>query len=539
MPRLIAMFHAVTIALLLPWACGAAAAASEALPQSAGHHAGSEGEAQRSTHAAAPERNQRTPRNAVYNFIMLSREGNWKAAGAMLERPESGWPDGAEPERLARALKTVLDTRLWLDLDGIPDEASGGEELVDGGVSLGEVVADGAAVDIRLENDTGEWAISSETVQAIPQVAREVGAWWVSALPPFMVDVRFAEIELWQWIGLAGIAIVGVLAGMLAARVIGRGAAAGAERGFGALAVTLGAVAAPIGFILSFVAMQIAEDSLVLSVPARENLSLGTRAATAFVVAWAVVRWIRAMSGILEKKLEARGVAEAVGIVRIGRVIATALVYILGVSAALQIFGLDLSAVIAGLGIGTAAIALASQQTLGNLFGGASVLADRVLRPGDTVSMGGTIATVERIGIRSTQLRTPDRTLLVVANGDLAQSRIEKLSARDGFRLSAVLGLRYETTPAQMRAIVAALRAQLSADPLVDAASVRVHFLNFGASSLDVDIKAVIQTTDAAIYRETTERLNLAFMDIVEAHGSSFAFPSTTVYMARDAAPRG
>jgi MscS family membrane protein len=347
--------------------------------------------------------------------------------------------------------------------------------------------------------------------------------------------VRLAEIELWQWIGLSGIAILGVLAGVVVARILGRGAAAGEQRGFGAIAVSLGAVAAPIGFILSFVAMQIAEDSLALSVPARENLSLGTRAATAFVFAWAAARWIRAMSVILEKKLEARGIAEAVGIVRIGRVIAAALVYILGVSAALQFFGLDLSAVIAGLGIGTAAIALASQQTLGNLFGGASVLVDRVLRPGDTVSMGGTIATVERIGIRSTQLRTPDRTLLVVANGDLAQSRIEKLSARDGYRFSAVLGLRYETTPAQMRAIVAALRAALTADQAVDAGSVRVHFLAFGSSSLDIDIKATVRTTDIAVFRETSERLNLAFMDIVEAHGSSFAFPSTMVYMARDA----
>jgi hypothetical protein len=101
------------------------------------------------------------------------------------------------------------------------------------------------------------------------------------------------------------------------------------------------------------------------------------------------------MSAILEQQLVERGVAEAVGIVRIARMVAGILIYLIGVSAALQIFGLDLSAVIAGLGIGTAALALASQQTLGNLFGGASVLADRALTPGDTVNLGGTIATVD------------------------------------------------------------------------------------------------------------------------------------------------
>jgi MscS family membrane protein len=102
-----------------------------------------------------------------------------------------------------------------------------------------------------------------------------------------------------------------------------------------------------------------------------------------------------------------------------------------------------------------------------------------------------------------------------------------------------VLGLRYETTPAQLRAIVTALREVLAKDALVDPASVRVHFLAFGASSLDVDIKATIRTADAALYRDAVERLNLAFMDIVAAHGSGFAFPSQTVYLTRDAAPRG
>ncbi|MFM7051637.1 MAG: mechanosensitive ion channel family protein [Planctomycetota bacterium] len=483
---------------------------------------------------APPERNQRTPRNAAYSFITLAREGEWKAAAALLERPEEGWPEGAEPERLARALKSVLDTRLWVEVDGVTDEADGGSEAVGGAVSLGEVPTESGGVDVRLEKDTGEWAFAADTVRRIPDAARDSGTWWVSALPPFLVDFRLAEIELWQWIGLAGIAAVGVLAGVVVSRVLRRGAEVGAGRGFGTVGLSLGAVAAPVGFLLSFVAMQLSQGLLALSVPARDNLSLGTRAATAFVVAWAVVRWIRAMSQVVERKLEARGVAEAVGIVRIARVVAAALVYMLGVSAALQIMGLDLSAVIAGLGIGTAAIALASQQTLANLFGGASVLADRVLRPGDTVNIGGTVATVERIGIRSTQLRTPDRTVLVMANGDLAQSRVEKLSARDGFRLSAVLGLRYETTPDQMRAIVADLRACLESDAQVDASTVRVHFLTFAASSLDIDIKATVMTTDAAVYRAATERLNLAFMDIVSRNGSGFAFPSTTVYLARD-----
>ena len=489
------------------------------------------------------ERNQATARNAVYGFLMLARDGAWDEAAGYLAEPMGGWPEGADPVLLARALKLILDERLWIQVNEVPDLA----EAVDGDdadglpdpVVVGEIQIGDDVMPVEVRESDGRWAFAPETVAKIPQFSRALGSWWVANLPAFLVDFRFAEIDLWQWIGLAGIALVGALVGWLASRVLGRVAKAGADRGLGPVAQSLAAVSAPTGVLLSLVAMQFADKLLGLSAPARANLSLGARAATALIVAWAVARWIRAMSEVLEAKLVARGVTEGIGIVKIARMVAAVLVWLLGVSAALQIFGLDLSAVIAGLGIGTAALALASQQTLANLFGGASVLADRVLRPGDTVNIGGSIATVEKIGIRSTQLRTPDRTLLVVANSDLAQSRVEKMSARDGFRLSAVLGLRYETTPAQLRAIVTALREVLAKDALVDPASVRVHFLAFGASSLDVDIKATIRTADAALYRDAVERLNLAFMEVVVSHGAGFAFPSQTVYLARDAAPRG
>ena len=524
-------------------ACIPAHAASAAA--SAAETSAADGEP--SSTEALPDRNQRTPRNAAYSFIMAAREGARVEAAAMLEKPADGWPEGADPVRLARALKRILDEKLWLDFAAIPDDPApqgpvseaeaDAMEAVLGEIQLGERLV---PIALEPERPGGQhWEFDAETVAAIPALARQTGNWWVSDLPAFLVDVRFAEIELWQWIGLVAIAIVGALVGIVASSVIRRGAALGEGRGFGALARSLTAFAAPAGLLLSLVAMQFAESYLGLNEPARANLSLGSRAATVLIVTWAAVRWMRAMTELLEAKFVARGIEDAVGIVRIGRVVLSALVWLLGVSATLQVFGLDLSAVIAGLGIGTAALALASQQTLANLFGGASVLADRVLRPGDAVSIGGTVATVERIGIRSTTLRTLDRTQLVVANGDLAQSRVERISARDGFRLSATLGLRYETSPAQLRAVVARLRGILAGEPLVDPASVRVHFLAFGASSLDVDVKATIRTGDAATYRDAVERLNLAFMDAIAAEGTGFAFPSQTLYLARDTAPRG
>ena len=213
-------------------------------------------------------------------------------------------------ERIARALKTILDTRLWIEFDAVPDERTGaGSVDEDGRVSLGEVATEDASIEINLVRSNDEWFFAPETVAAVPAVARSIGSWWTTALPAFFTDVRLAEIELWQWIGLCGIAIVGVLAGMFVSRALRSGADIGALRGLGIVAPTIGALATPAGFLLSFIAMRLAEGLLALSIPARANLSLGLRAATVFVIAWAVVRWIRAMSLLLEKKLEARGIS--------------------------------------------------------------------------------------------------------------------------------------------------------------------------------------------------------------------------------------
>jgi MscS family membrane protein len=246
------------------------------------------------------------------------------------------------------------------------------------------------------------WIFAASTVQGVPDMARAIDLWWVSALPEFLVNVRVAEIDLWQWIGIVAIAGAGLLLGWGLTWLLRHGML----RILGPAVEPLIMVLTPLVFLLSVLGMRVAQPFLVLSAPARENLSLGSRAALVFVIAWLVVRWVRVVAVAVEAQMAKRGIADGVAIIRMFRGASIAVIWLLGMAAALQIFGLDLSTVIAGLGIGTAAIALASQQTLANLFGGASVVADQVLNVGDTCMIDGKIATVERIGVRSTQLRT-------------------------------------------------------------------------------------------------------------------------------------
>src|SRR5262249_21130806 len=148
----------------------------------------------------------------------------------------------------------------------------------------------------------------------------------------------------------------------------------------------------------------------------------------------------------------------------------------------LRYFGVNATATLAGLGVGGIAVALATQKTLENLIGGISILSDDAVRVGDLVKVGDTLGNVEDISLRSTRIRTLDRTLVNVPNGELASMNILTLSARDKFMLNPIFGLRYGTRPVEMQGALDGIRELLSQSPRVEPGSVRVRFLRFGPS---------------------------------------------------------
>lgn len=196
--------------------------------------------------------------------------------------------------------------------------------------------------------------------------------------------------------------------------------------------------------------------------------------------------------------------------------------------------GIHLYGIIAGLGVGGLAIALAAQPTVENLIGGLSLFADRPVRVGDFCKYGDELGTIEDIGIRSTRIRGLDRTLTTIPNGVLSKMAIVNLTQRDRMLLSLVIGLRYETTPDQLRHVLAKLRELLSAHPKVAEAPRRVRLTGFGNSSLDVEIFGYIETSDWNEFLSIREDIYLRMIDVITASGTSFAFPSQTLYLGRD-----
>ncbi len=196
--------------------------------------------------------------------------------------------------------------------------------------------------------------------------------------------------------------------------------------------------------------------------------------------------------------------------------------------------GIPVYGIVAGLGVGGLAIALAAQPTIENLIGGLSLFADKSIRVGDFCRCGTDEGTVETIGIRSTWIRGTDRTLTTIPNSALSKMSVVNFGRRDQTMMKAVVGVRYETTPEQLRYLLVKLRELLLSHPCLHPESARARFTGFGASSLDIEVFAYVKTTVRTEFLSVQEDIWLRVMDIVAQSGTGFAFPSQTLYLGRD-----
>jgi MscS family membrane protein len=207
----------------------------------------------------------------------------------------------------------------------------------------------------------------------------------------------------------------------------------------------------------------------------------------------------------------------------------------------LSTIGVNTTAAIAGLGIGSLAIAFAAQKTLENLLGGVSILGDQIIRVGEVCQIGDKVGTVEDISLRSTRIRTVDRTELSIPNGQLAVMNVENLSRRDMLRLFSRLHLRVDTTPEQLRTILAEVQELLDHNPYVVRPGASVRFVGFGEGSLDIEINCNLRTTQWAEFLKLREEILLKVVDFVREAGTGFTSPTPSVYFTapdRDAVRR-
>jgi MscS family membrane protein len=203
----------------------------------------------------------------------------------------------------------------------------------------------------------------------------------------------------------------------------------------------------------------------------------------------------------------------------------------------IQNLGYSVSSLLAGLGIGGLAVALAAQESLGNFFGSISIIADRPFKVGDWIQVGDRVdGDVEEIGLRSTRVRTWSKSQLTIPNKVMAGEIIENWSRMPKRRVKQIVGVTYETKPEDMGALVEDIRELLRADEDVHQEFILVNFTDFGASSLDILVYYFTKTTKWLEHMDVRQRINLKIMKAVNARGLSIAFPTRTVYFEGDIA---
>jgi MscS family membrane protein len=479
-----------------------------------------------------------TPRGTVLGFIEAAGKGNFEAAALYLNADPRG-PDAAT---LAHQFYVVLDTRLPARPRDLSDRPDGSQinPLKPNQDVVGTITTSEGPLDIVVErvNRSGKrlWLFSRPTLDAIPAAYGENDLVAIeSHLPKVFLRPRIAGIRPFNWLTFLALPLLYYVIGLVGVP-LSRGLTAWRRRS-GRPAVRAAWIPGPVRLIVLALAIRWLETTIDLRFFERGFWNTVVAMLVAAAIVWALL----AGNGYGERRIARRfsGVryGEVAGLLRLTRRAADVIAVTIGIFILLRYFGIDATAALAGLGIGGIAVALSAQKTLENVIGGVSIIMDQAVRVGDFLKIGDVLGTVDFIGLRSTRIRTLDRTVLTVPNGQLATINIETLSVRDKYWFHHVVPLRYETTAAQMRGVVDGVRAYLAGHSRVDRTeTLRVRFLRFGAFSLDVDLFAYIIARDWEDFLETQQELMLEVMAIVERSGAAIALPAQRLHVVDAAA---
>jgi MscS family membrane protein len=270
---------------------------------------------------------------------------------------------------------------------------------------------------------------------------------------------------------------------------------------------------------------------IALAAPAQAFVVEVQKAIAIVAVFWLLLRAI----GVLQNAMPSAKWTETHPALRslipLGARIARLVVFAVGVLTVIAQFGYPIATILAGLGIGGIAVALGAQKSLEHFFGSISIGVDQPYRVGDWVSVAGIEGAVEAIGLRSSRIRTIDRTVITIPNGTLAEAQSENFGERERIRFNTTIGVEYGTKAATMRLIRDEIEKLLRAHPKTWPDRVFVRFAGFGASSLDIEIFCWLETTAIDDFKEMREELLLGIMEIVEGNGAGFAFPTQTIHL--------
>jgi MscS family membrane protein len=484
-----------------------------------------------------------TPSGTVFGFLQAAQSGNNSTAAQYLQM--SNAKRLSQGEEFAAKLKAVMDRAFTGNLrgisnqrDGTPQEGVSLDRQRIGVLSAGDIDDDLDLVRVSDPGGARIWLISSETLAKVPDLYEQLQVRQVETrLPGFLVQHQLLGMPVWQWLAVLIAIPLAAAWGWLAVQIMKFPRYLWLRKRKQSLSPAWTAISSPLWLVLGTVIHALGVTYLRLPLLQRHYYQIAI--GVVFIVGfnWLLWRILQQLAQRVRERAIYAGRRGTGSLMLLGERILKALIFILAVFLILGTVGFNMTTALAGLGIGGIAVAFAAQKTLENLFGGISLLGDEVIHVGDVCRFGDRVGTVEDISLRSTRIRTPERTELSIPNGSLATMNVENLSRRDKILFNTKLGLRYETSPDQLRYVLAQIRRLLYEHPKVETDGARIRLIGYDNSSLTLEVFCYILTRDGAEFLAIQEDLLLRTMEIVEASGTSFAFPSRTLYLGRDSGP--
>lgn len=480
-----------------------------------------------------------TPSGTVLGFLQAAQSGDYRAAADYLQMSPSHRQ--SQGVAIAQKLKVLMDRayvgslrHLSTNIEGNPDNDRPDLEVI-GTFSVGDTDVQVTLVHVTEPNSGRIWLFSADTLSKVPDLYDNVEAHQVETkLPEDLVKYAFLGMPLWQWLALIVAIPVALAIGWVIVLILAVPRLLYLKYKKQPDLRSYRRVSTPLLLFFATIAHRIIAGYFGLPLLSRLYYyrTIGVFVSIGFF--WFVLR----VTGVTMQKLRIRAIsAGRTGtgtLMVLGERLLNALVIVVGLLAVLSIMGFNLTTVLAGVGIGGIAIAFAAQKTLENLFGGISVLADEVIRVGDYCRFGDRTGTVEDISLRSTRVRTDARTQLSIPNGSLATISIENFTRRDKIQFNPPLAIRCQTTPDQLRYLLAEIRRLLYQHPKVETNTAFIRFANVDSSALRLEISSYILTRDSNEFNAIREDLLLRIMEIVDRSGTAFAFPSQTLFLGRD-----
>ena len=483
--------------------------------------------------------NRGTPRSSISSYLDAASAFNWEVAAEYLDLRnlpadvlEIGGPE------LARQFSQVMSRSVWLDQLSVSDSPEG---------SLGDGLPSFRDELVRIRTDEGEvpiwlqkvprpdgimiWKLSNRSVAQIPEL------YDFYSYPPLVEKIRgwfpenasFLGLEAFKWLIIIAIALIFWPVFYLTAIVLTR-IVSSPEKDTYSLIRNI--FTGPMILIGILIVVGVAIEKLGAGAQAQQVMKAQTLSTLAIVWGlWTISNLVKAYQ---QEKLIKAGRPGAARLLQPLTALVKIIVFVFGLLFWLNNIGVNITTVLAGLGVGGLAVALALQKPIEDMMGALTIFSQASIRVGDFCRYGAEMGVVEDIGLRTTRLRTLTNTVVSVPNARIASVEVENLSYRTKIRYWPTLRLRYDTTPEQMRTIMDGIRAALEQHEHVHDDPIRVRFTDFDNDAMLIKVHSFIRTTDFTEFLGIAEEINFQIMEIVKSAGTSFALPGRAIFMEGD-----